>query len=139
MFSPSRDEVRNFFIGTWRKHRANELLTPLEAQALDWIFEHPEHHALLEAPDAATREFSVEDGAVNPYLHLSLHLSVTEQVSIDQPPGIRAEYERLARKHGSLHDAAHAVLDCLGETVWRAQRERSAPDALAYLECVKRK
>lgn len=140
MFNPSRDEVRRFFFDTWAKHVDQQVLTPLESQALDWMLEHPEYHALFADPQSnLAREWTPADGEMNPFLHLSLHLSVAEQVSIDQPPGIRAEFERLARKRGSLHEAAHAVLDCLGETVWRAQREGGAPDGAAYLDCVRRK
>ena len=140
MFNPRRDEVRQFFFDTWRKYNARDILTPLETQALDWVLEHPEYHALLNQPDRYLHQDYLPDfGAVNPFLHLSLHLSVTEQISIDQPPGIRAEYERLARKHGSFHEAAHDVLECLGETVWKAQQGGTAPDGAAYLECVKRK
>jgi hypothetical protein len=140
MFNPSRDEVRRFFFDLWRKHNAREILTPLETQALDWVLEHPEYHALLADPEKyMQQDYLPEFGDVNPFLHLSLHLSVTEQVSIDQPPGIRVEYERLARKYGSFHDAAHDVLDCLGETVWKAQRDGTAPDGEAYLELIRRK
>jgi hypothetical protein len=140
MFNPSRDEVRRFFFDTWAKHQSAQVLTPLEAQALDWMLEHPEYHALLSDPEAnLAREWTPADGEMNPFLHLSLHLSVAEQVSIDQPPGIRTEFERLAHKHGSLHEAAHDVLDCLGETVWRAQREGTPPDGEAYLDCVRRR
>lgn len=140
MFNPSRDEVRRFFFDTWRKHQAHEVMTPLEVQALDWVLEHPEYHALLSDPEHnLARDYLPEFGAVNPFLHLSLHLSVTEQVAIDQPIGIRAQYQRLARKHGSLHEAAHEVIECLGEMVWKSQREAAAPDGATYLECVKRK
>jgi len=140
MFNPSRDEVRRFFFDLWRKHRANAVMTPLELQALDWVLEHPEYHALLADPEKnLARDYLPEFGDINPFLHLSLHLTVTEQVSIDQPPGIRTEFERLAHQHGSLHEAAHEVLECLGEMVWQAQREGGAPDGAAYLECVKRK
>ena len=140
MFNPSRDEVRNFFFGTWRKHQVHEVMTPLELTALDWVLEHPEYHAILSDPDKhAAGEYTPEAGAINPFLHLSLHLSISEQVSIDQPPGVRAEFERLARKHGSLHAAAHDVLECLGEMLWKAQRDGGAPDATAYLDCVRRK
>ncbi|MBL8376526.1 MAG: DUF1841 family protein [Burkholderiales bacterium] len=140
MFNPTRDEVRDFFSGVWRKHRAREVMTPLENQALDWVLEHPEYHALLEAPAAArTREWTPEAGELNPFLHLSMHLSVAEQIAIDQPPGIRGEFQRLSRKHDSLHEAAHDVLECLGETLWRAQSAGLPPDGAAYLECVKRK
>ena len=49
MFNPSRDQVREFFIETWRKHRASEVLTPLEIMALDWIIEHPNTMATWKA------------------------------------------------------------------------------------------
>lgn len=97
MFNPSRDEVRRFFTETWRKQRAGEILTPLEAIAADWIVEHPEYHAALADVDSASAEhYSPERGETNPFLHLSMHLAISEQLSIDQPPGIRAAHERLA-------------------------------------------
>ncbi|MBL8383647.1 MAG: DUF1841 family protein [Burkholderiales bacterium] len=140
MFNPSRDEVRRFFFEVWRKHGAREVMTPLESQALDWVLEHPEYHAMLGDPDTyLARDWLPDAGEVNPFLHLSLHLSVAEQVSIDQPSGLRAQFERLAQKHGSLHEAAHDVLECLGETIWKAQRDGTAPDGAAYLDCVRRK
>ncbi|SUW53332.1 Domain of uncharacterised function (DUF1841) [Bordetella holmesii] len=94
MFNPSRDQVREFFIETWRKHRATEVLTPLESMALDWILEHPEYHGDLESPEAMTAEYPVEHGRTNPFLHLSMHLAIAEQLSIDHPRGIRAAYQR---------------------------------------------
>ncbi len=138
MFTPSRDEVRQFFFDAWRKHRARAPLVGLEAIAVDIMLMHPELHALLADPDAAERDYSPESGAANPFLHLSLHLAIAEQLSIDQPPGIRSELERIATAHGDRHEALHAVLECLGEVVWRAQREGGTPDGAAYLECLRR-
>ena len=139
MFTPSRDEVRRFFVDTWAKYRAGTPLEGLETVALQVILAHPEYRTALENPQDAERDYTVEAGAPNPFLHMSLHLAIEEQLSIDQPPGLRAEYERIAAKSGDPHEAQHAVLDCLGETIWRAQREHGAPDAEAYLECVRRK
>ncbi len=93
MFNPSRDQVRSFFIETWRKYLAKEVLTPMETIAADIIALHPEYHAVVEDPDAIDRDFPPEAGQVNPFLHLSLHLAIEEQLSIDQPPGIRAAFE----------------------------------------------
>src|SRR5690606_41894235 len=95
MFNPSRDQVREFFIETWRKHRAAEVLTPLESMALDWIIEHPEYHGDLEHPDAMTAEYPVEHGRTNPFLPLSMHLAIAEQPAIAHPPAIRAPYPTL--------------------------------------------
>jgi hypothetical protein len=140
MFSPSRDEVRRFFSDTWRKYRRGEPLQGLESTALEVILLHPEYHALLEDPERSLNlEFTPEQGELNPFLHLSLHLAIEEQLSIDHPRGIRERFELLAARLGSGHDAKHAVLECLGETVWEAQRTGQAPDEQAYLECLDRR
>ena len=77
MFNPSSDDVRRFFCDTLRKHRAHEILTPMEAIALDWILEHPEYENELSDVEAAlARDYSVEGGQANPFLHLSMHLSI---------------------------------------------------------------
>jgi hypothetical protein len=139
MFNPSRDEARRFLIDAWSKSRSGASLTDLERMAAGLIALHPEYHATLEQPERfADRDYSPEAGDVNPFLHLSLHLAVAEQLAIDQPPGIRAEFERLRAARGDEHAALHAVLECLGEVVWHAQRHRTAPDAKLYLDCLAR-
>ncbi len=139
MFNPSKDEVRHFFCDTWRKTRANEVLTPLEAIARDWLLQHPEYHDALSDADAAqSADYDIAQGQSNPFLHLSMHLSITEQVSIDQPPGIRAAYALLAARLGE-HDAQHQVMECLGEMLWTSQRNGTPPDGVAYIECVNRR
>ena len=144
MFNPSRDDVRRFFCATWSKHAAGSVLTPLEATALKWIFVHPEYHALLaDEAQALAEDFTVERGQTNPFLHLSMHLALAEQLSIDQPPGIVATFRRLAERAGDEHVAAHDAMECLGEIVWSAQRGALPADVetigAAYLDCLRRR
>ena len=140
MFAPSQNDVRRFFCETRRKQRDGLPLTPIEALAADWIAEHPEHHAELEDLEAALAAvYTVEDGRTNPFLHLSMHLTISEQVSIDQPRGIKQAFELLAAKRGSAHDAQHEVMECLGEMVWASQKSGLPPDGERYLECVRRR
>ena len=139
MFDPSRDQARRFFIEAWKKHQAKQVLTPLEAQFVDIANLHPEYHALLEDADAVDRDFAPEDGQVNPFLHLSLHLAIEEQLSIDQPPGLKGAFAQLRLRLGNRHDALHEVLDCLGEMIWQAQRDRQPPDGAAYVEAVRKR
>ena len=140
MFAPSQNDVRRFFCETRRKQRDGLPLTPIEALAADWIAEHPEHHAELEDLEAALAAvYTVEDGRTNPFLHLSMHLTISEQVSIDQPRGIKQAYELLAARRGSAHDAQHEVMECLGEMVWASQKSGLPPDGERYLECVRRR
>ncbi len=140
MFAPSQNDVRRFFCEAWRKHVGALPLTPIEAQAADWIAEHPEYHADLADVDAALAAvFEVEAGRTNPFLHLSMHLSITEQVGIDQPSGIRQAFELLRHRLGSAHEAQHQVMECLGEMIWASQRSGLPPDGQAYLDCVRRR
>ena len=138
MFNPSREQVRLFFCEAWRKHRARLILEGAEVTAAELIEQHPEYPALLENPEAAVaQEFTPEGGQMNPFLHLSLHLAIADQISIDQPPGIRAAYQAL-RQRREVHDAEHALIECLGEALWRAQQNGGAIDAELYLEAVRR-
>jgi hypothetical protein len=140
MFDPTRDQVRYFFFDAWRKYRERELLAGLEHAAVGVILLHPEYHPVLDDPERyRDRDYLPEFGDTNPFLHLSMHLAIEEQLSIDQPPGIKAEFARIAARLGDRHAACHEVMECLGETVWRAQREHATPDGLAYLECLKRR
>lgn len=140
MFNPSRDQARDFLFGLWAKHRAGAALTPLETMALAVVLEHPEYHAVLDDRERyLERDWRPEGGETNPFLHLQMHLAIEEQVSIDQPPGIRAAVEALARRHVSSHDARHDVMDCLAEVVWNAQRNGAGFSNEEYVECVKKK
>jgi hypothetical protein len=140
MFNPSQHDVRRFFCETFRKMRANEILTPLEAIARDWIVQHPEYESALEHVESALdADYSVERGESNPFLHISMHLSIAEQISIDQPPGIRAAFLALAQRLGSEHEAHHQMMECLGEMIWASQRSGLPPDGEAYIDCVRRR
>ncbi|RZI80531.1 MAG: DUF1841 family protein [Rubrivivax sp.] len=134
MFAPNQEQVRRFFCEAWAKQQSGQLLTPLEALAADWITQHPEYHDDLSDVEAAIqRNYTVEEGRTNPFLHLSMHLSIMEQVSIDQPRGIKAAIERLAQRRGSLHEAHHEVMESLGQMVWAAQRSGQPFDGEAYI------
>ncbi len=140
MFTPTRDEARRFLVDAWRKYRAGQPLSTLERRVVEIVSLHPEYHDLLDGAEKhLERDWSPEAGAMNPFLHLSLHLAVAEQLAIDQPPGMRDEFERLRARSGDTHAALHDVLECLAETVWQAQRTQRPPDGAAYLECLRRK
>ncbi len=115
-------------------------MTALEIVAADWIAVHPKYHAEVADVDAALAAvYDIDAGRTNPFLHLSMHLSISEQVSIDQPRGIRQAVELLAARCGSLHDAHHEVMECLGEMMWASQRSGLVPDGERYIETVRRR
>lgn len=140
LFNPSRDEVREFFFDAWAKFKLQKPLTDLEKIGLGVMHMHPEYHRILDAPaQFKSQEYFPEFGETNPFLHLSLHLSILEQISINQPIGIAAIYEKLKLKHQNEHDAQHDILDCLAETIWQAQRNHADLDAAQYLQLMQQK
>ena len=146
LFNPSRDEVREFFFATWAKFTAQQTLTALEKMVVSVMLLHPEYHAILDKPaQYKLQAYFPELGETNPFLHMSLHLSILEQISINQPIGIAGIYEKLTIKHQdehksqSEHNAQHDILDCLAETIWLAQRHNAGLDAEHYLQLLQQK
>jgi hypothetical protein len=140
MFSPSQADVRRFFCSVHAKQHSGQSMEAIEVLAGQWISEHPEYHAELADIDTALAQLTQPgDGTrTNPFLHLSMHLSISEQCSIDQPRGIRQAVELLTHRLNSLHDAHHQAMECLGRMVQESQRSGRMPDGEAYIACVQR-
>jgi Domain of unknown function (DUF1841) len=147
MFSPSQADVRRFFCQIYAKTRTRspgQILTVglqgIELMAAQWIEQHPEYHAELMDENAALgKMYEVESERTNPFLHLSMHLSISEQCSIDQPRGIRQVVDLLSAKRGDLHAAHHEVMEELGTMIWQSQRSGRPPDGAAYIDAVSRR
>jgi len=133
-----RDALRRRYAEAWRRRNEGLPLEPLDAQIADVIAQHPEYHAAVEDPDAATAEYGIEAGRSNPWLHMGLHLAIREQVGTRRPAGIEVEHARLSRQLGSALEAEHRMIEVLAETLWEAQRAATAPDERRYLERLRR-
>ncbi|HQT81403.1 MAG: hypothetical protein B7Z60_06020 [Ferrovum sp. 37-45-19] len=140
MFDVSRSEVRQFFFDVREKSKRAQPLTALEDMALSIISHHPEYHSLLDQPERfRDKDWSVSEGDSNPFLHLSLHLAIEEQLSIDQPPGIKESYHKLCLALKDEHLARHELLDALTEMVWQAEVNGQPLDNQRYLSLVAQK
>ena len=134
----SRDEVRQIYLGVWHKLQQQLLLEPMEALIADVIENHPEYHALLEAgDDIQQQEFTPDQGQTNPFLHMGMHIALREQAGTDRPLGVSAIHQKLVSQKGQ-HEAEHSMMECLGQTLWNAQRNNQSPDEAAYLDCLKK-
>jgi hypothetical protein len=133
-----RAGLRALYLEAWRKRRERLPAEPLEVQIADVVEAHPEYHALLEDPDMALGgEWTPEGDEHNPFLHLGLHLGLREQVATDRPTGIAALHRRLSMQLG-LHEAEHRMMECLGEALWHAQRNKTPPDEVSYMQDLRR-
>lgn len=138
LFGQNRDELRRFYVESWRKFRDKSPLQPLEALVSEIIVQHPEYHPMLEIEEqAVSREFSPETGQSNPFLHMGMHIGIREQLATNRPPGIATTYEVLLSSIGDQHEVEHKMMDCLGQAMWEAQRNGTPPDENTYLECLK--
>ncbi len=133
----SRDEIRQVYLKVWQKMQNQSVLEPLEAIIADVIKLHPEYHSMLETGETAKqKEFSPEDGQTNPFLHMGMHITLREQAGGDRPAGILDIYQKLVQQKG-IHETEHAMMECLGQTLWNAQRHDAMPDENAYLACLR--
>ena len=140
MFSPSLSDVRNFFFDCYIKGQNNQVLTDLEKIAFSLMLEHPEYQPVFSNREKyADYNWSPEAGITNPFLHLSMHLSIYEQLSINQPVGVKELYHELCSKTGVEHDAQHLLMDCLAEMIWQSQYTAKQPDPAIYLNCLRAK
>jgi hypothetical protein len=139
MFGQDRNQMRQVFLQAWRKHNENQDLEPLEELIVSILGQHPEYQPLLENEDKAlARDYLPESGETNPFLHMGMHIAIHEQLSTDRPAGIAALFQQLVMQAGEPHMAEHQVMDCLGEMLWRAQRDGRMPDEQGYLDCLRK-
>ncbi len=140
LYQPTRDQARQFLFDAWAKFKQNLTLSDLEKIAVEVIQMHPEYHAVFDSSERLMhQQYFPEMGETNPFLHISLHLSVIEQIAIDQPIGMTPIYKKLLEQHGDKHLAYHDVMDCLAETLWYSQRHQQALDSDYYLSLLKEK
>jgi hypothetical protein len=139
MFATDRQHHRQTFITAWAKAQAGQPLEPVEAQIVEVVRRHPEYHSLLtEDAQVLERDFLPEQGQSNPFLHLALHIAINDQLTTDQPPGVRRQYADLLKSTGDPHEAEHLIMECLAEAIWTVQRHGTMFDPGAYLTCIKR-
>jgi uncharacterized protein DUF1841 len=139
VFVKDRNDARRYFLEVWQKFNNKQALEPLEKLILDVILAHPEYHGVLEKGlKSLELEYFPEAGSVNPFLHMSMHIAIKEQVDTDRPAGIRELCINLLEKTADQHETEHRIMDCLAESLWLAQRNKSMPDELAYLESVRK-
>ena len=139
MFSNNRNQLRKMFFHSWQKFQSGETLEPLEQIIAQIVQQHPEYHSLLADEIAhLDKDYTPEMGETNPFLHMSMHIAIVEQLSVDRPAGIKDLYQQLVLKFYDSHEAEHHIMECLGQVMWEAQRNQAMPDDNQYLECLRK-
>jgi len=139
LFGSNRRDTREVFFQTWKKLNSGESLDGIETVVAQVVKAHPEYHAVLSNPESTEdKDYLPEDGGPNPFLHMGMHVAIEEQLSIDQPRGIREQFNKLLLRGADPHESQHTIMECLGEMLWQSQRQQLPPDEQIYLQCLKK-
>lgn len=134
IFGSDRNALRKMWFEAYRKSLSAEPLIPLEKQLTEVIGLHPEYHKVLANPEKyAAMDYLPEFGDTNPFLHMSLHMGLREQLANDRPAGIQSLFAKACLLKGDKHDAEHVFMEAMAEAIWQGQREGKMPDEQAYL------
>ena len=136
LYTQDRTEQRKFLANAWQKFLGKKILDPLESQLTQVIEIHPEYHSLIQNVES---DYFPEQGEVNPFLHINLHLSLREQLSINQPHGIKEIYQKIVNSTGDSHEAEHKMMDCIAEMIFSSQKNKLPMDHQAYIRCLETK
>lgn len=132
MYSNNRDAYRQAFFTAWQKYQKKLLLEPIEAQLIEVILMHTEYHSLFDQQTIYQKqEFQLEE---NPFFHMSLHVSVQEQIKMNRPFGVTLVYQKLLTLHPDEHEVQHRMMECLADILWQAQQDNTMPNEMRYLE-----
>lgn len=132
-----RDASRKVMLDAWQKHLKKESLEPLEQQIVSLIQAHPEFQPAFEQDEHLAIDYPM-DPTINPYLHIGLHLTILEQISLDRPVGIRDIYQQLTKQIGNTHEAEHLMMQVLTNAIDAAIQDPNGNAEQVYLQNLKR-
>ena len=134
MFTSDRSKQRQYLKQAWEKYTSQEQLEPLELQLSKIVEQHPEYQNLIKNLDS---EYFPEQGNTNPYLHINLHLTLQDQITMDQPKGIKAIHSQLLLKIKDAHEVEHMMMENIAEMIFNAQKNNAAFDLDGYIQALK--
>ena len=139
MFDVTQENLRQYFASIWRKKEVAQMEAS-EKRVLAIILEHPEYQVILENIERYIgKQWIAGQGETNPFLHMSLHLSLQEQCAINQPEGVVEIYHALLKKYDDRHMVEHLMMDALSEMIWQAQNNHVGFDVNLYFTLLRKK
>ena len=134
MFTSNRSKQRQYLKQAWEKYTSQEQLEPLELQLSKIVEQHPEYQNLIKNLDS---EYFPEQGNTNPFLHINLHLTLQDQITMDQPKGIKKIHSQLLLKIKDAHEVEHMMMEHIAEMIFNAQKNNAAFDLDGYIKALK--
>lgn len=139
LYGDKREDYRKRFFDAWRKHKNNELLEPMEKRILQIILQHKEYINIFDDPEKnMDKDFFSELGETNPFFHMSLHLTILDQLAINQPKEIRNLYKQCIERFGDTHEAEHCLMHSLAIALHDLHYNTTPFDEKKYLNRIKK-
>jgi len=111
MLQQNRNDYRDVFFSVWKKLDQKQIISDaMENIIAQIIKQHPEYNDTLSNYDKyIEKDYLPEMGDSNPFMHMSMHIAITEQLMTDQPQGIKSLYQQLCTKLQDNHNAEHLI------------------------------
>lgn len=106
----------------WEMANAGGDLDEEDARLVEVLKQHPEYHDVWEDPHSLGAEDVTRDG-VNPFVHVTTHHVVENQIADNDPPQTAETLEALLEAGYSRHDAIHAIGAIVAEEVFEILRD----------------
>lgn len=134
MYTNNREAFRDAFYTAWQKYLKKMPLEPVESALCDIISIHPEYHDHLNSKAYQAENYEPEE---NPFIHMSLHQSIREQLKVNRPAGIREIKSQLMENYLDEHTVEHIMMECLAKILWQAQQKGILPSEEEYMRELK--
>ncbi|MEA3396353.1 MAG: DUF1841 family protein [Chloroflexota bacterium] len=127
MKAVSRSHLRQL----WESDQHGEPLEGEEARMVQVMREHPEYAALWPRLDELT-DAELEQGGVNPLMHIMIHTTLENQLAENNPPATGEALEALMAQGLSRHEALHRMGGVLTDEIFGVLQEGRPFDAAGY-------
>jgi hypothetical protein len=132
-----RESNRQRLHEVWVAAKAGRPLAGEEAAYAKAMLDHPEYHNAWEFADQVGAAEYVVDGA-NPFLHITVHVIIENQLAQGDPPEVAKTLERLLGQGMGRHGAIHAIAAAFMEVAFPAFQGREPFNTKRYIKKVRR-
>lgn len=128
---------KKLFFEIWRKVKAGLSLKG-EARLIGKIMlEHKEYHNTWEFADILEEVEYDPNTEVNPFMHITVHTIIENQLARDEPKGIRKIFKEMMTQEKDRHQVIHRIGAALTEEMWEMMKERRPFDETNYFKSLK--
>jgi hypothetical protein len=128
LFDPS-DQWRFSRIAETRKVN---ILEGEDAKIAAIMEDHPEFDPFWSLGEASATPQEIQGQIVNPFVHVTLHLQIQNQIEREFPQEVKKTFLRLVEQGESDHEAIHQIISIYASLYFKALRRGQSFDESEY-------